>query len=153
MRERPVERISLGRRRHDLLSFMAPLMLLGRKRVRCEVPACPECRRAFLWHRRWQRIVLILGVAGALAVCGPWIDGLGLMRPLRKVLTLAVIVVMLGPILAWQTVRPRAVDITVGKEDVEYEFRNPEYAALFRAANLGDAGHGGGFGRRARGVV
>ena len=67
--------------------------------------------------------------------CYPWVKTWGLPRLVAKLVVLAVVLVVLFPMLLWQTVRPAAFDITAGADHVDYEFADGDYAREFAAAN------------------
>jgi len=108
---------------------------LLRKRVRCEVPICDDCRPA-VKRRRGLELLLLVGVTASVVVTiHPWLDQLDLGRQWNKLIVLASVVVGLLPYLIWSVFRPPVFDLTVKEDLVEYEFANEAYAQRFFDAN------------------
>jgi hypothetical protein len=101
------------------------------------VPACASCG----WRIRCQRvggILLTLVVAAAfLFFVWPLLDDF-VARPIRKWVAMGLIFVCLAPYFLWETFFPPSIDITAFPDNVDYEFRDEEYAHEFAALN-GDA--------------
>lgn len=106
--------------------------LPGRK-FSVEVPACSWCggrlRRQHLF--RWLLTVALIFTA--IVLIAPNFEGIT--RPLRKWLILGAVIVCLSPWFVLQMVFPPPIDLTAYTDSVEYEFRDPEYAAEFAALN------------------
>ncbi len=117
-----------------------PLLYLVKRPTAHEVPICGSCRRREL-RLRWLRLGILVGLAtGVFGFCYPWVQQLTSDRFLRKLVLLGAVLVVGAPLFFWEAVAPPAVDITVGKERVTFEFRNREYALLFLASNGGRLG-------------
>jgi hypothetical protein len=100
-----------------------------------EVPACPPCRRR-IRLQRWLRFAITIafvfaGASIALAILKNY-RGL-----FRKWLAMAIAIVCLLPFILWETFFPPPIDLTAYSETVDYEFRDPEYAAEFAELNQG----------------
>jgi hypothetical protein len=102
-------------------------------RFSIDVPACqPCCGR--MRRQRWIR----LAVNTAFILIGVGI-GFSLFRgyrgPLKKWLILPVALVCLLPVMVWETLFPRPIDLTAYSTTVDYEFRDMVYAQEFAALN------------------
>ena len=100
---------------------------------RARVPACRRCGRR-LWAGRVARILLTLvlafvGVTIALWVLGNY-DG-----PFRRPLALGIAVGSLFPYFMLEAFFPPVFDMTAMPKKVDYEFRDPAYAAEFESLN------------------
>lgn len=136
LRPRPGDVLPVARRGGFFwLDLLMPWVILARKPVRCEVPVCATCRVDAIRYRRIQGAVLGVAVVVALLLVKPWVDSFGWSRGTRRYATIGIAIVAIAPILVWLAVRPRAVDLTVSAEWVEYEFADAEYAEDFRALN------------------
>jgi len=111
---------------------------LFRKRVRHEVPVCDACRPAVRWRKALELTVLLGATAVAVVFLYPWLKQFDLGRQWNKLIVLAVVVVALLPYFLWSVARPPAFDMTVGDDEVEFEFANEDYAHLFFEANYDD---------------
>lgn len=107
-------------------------------RVEATAPACEPCRLAMTRQRRVRQAVnavCILAGAGAAVWLLGWYRGPG-----RKVLLTGAVLVLLTPLMVWELLNPRPFDLTAYAETVDYEFRDPAYAAEFAALNRTEAG-------------
>jgi hypothetical protein len=110
------------------LAFWVP----GR-RFSVDVPACTPCRRRM--RRQWW-VQLAVNAAVILAGCGVALFLLdGFQGALKRWLGLGVVLACLTPVVLWETYFPRPIDLTAYAKTVDYEFRDPEYAAEFSALN------------------
>ena len=108
---------------------------LLRKRVRCEVPICSDCRPA-VRRRKFVELLLLVGVAsGVVVTIYPWLQTLDLGRQGSKLIALAAVLVGWLPYIVWSIFRPPLFDLTVGEDLVDYEFANADYAERFVEAN------------------
>lgn len=98
-----------------------------------KVPACASCGKR-LWATHIARWVLagfiaFVGVAVAMWVLASY------RGPLRKWLAMLIALVCCLPFLLWEALFPPPFDITCFKNTVDYEFRDPAYAAEFESLN------------------
>jgi hypothetical protein len=103
------------------------------QRFSVEVPSCGPCR-AGMQRQRWARLAVnmacaIVGVGVGFSVLR-WYAG-----PLKKWLVMAVALVCLLPVVLWETLFPRPLDMTAFSETVDYEFRDATYAQEFAKLN------------------
>jgi hypothetical protein len=98
------------------------------------VPACSRCS----WRIRSQRVggfLLTLAVAAAfMFFVWPYLNDF-VARSIRKWVALALIIVCLLPWFLWDTIFPPSIDITAYRDNVDYEFRDADYAYEFAALN------------------
>lgn len=103
------------------------------RRHTVEVPACVPCRGRMV-RQRWLRLAVNFGVIAA----GVVVAGSLLQRyqgPFKRWLMLGVVLVCLLPVLLWQTLFPCPFDMTAYSDTVDYQFRDPDYAAEFAVLN------------------
>ncbi len=103
------------------------------KRFAVDAPACEACRRR-LRRQWWMRLAVNVAfiAAGILAafyvlhgVQGGW----------KRPVMVGIVIVSLLPLCLWELLTPRPIDLTAYSETVDYEFRDPAYAAEFAALN------------------
>jgi hypothetical protein len=98
-----------------------------------EVPACGPCGRG---QARQQWLRFGLGIAAMLAIAGAAVYFLGVNRgPFRKPILLGITLLGMIPFFAWEAWFPPAFDLTAFNKTVDYEFRDPDYAAEFAGLN------------------
>lgn len=108
------------------------------RRHTVEVPACEPCRDRMRRQRWLQLAVNAAAIAAGVVVAGSllqWYQG-----PFKRWLMLGVVLVCLVPVFLWETFFPRPFDMTAYSNTVDYEFRDPDYAAEFAALNPPAAG-------------
>ncbi|HEU4419599.1 MAG TPA: hypothetical protein VFT55_11715 [Planctomycetota bacterium] len=121
--------------RWSFASFLWPVLHLFSRRAKYEVPTCDACRGAEL-RSRWMRFLVFLAITiAAVAVASPWASEQTGNRFLRKLIVLGVVLAALAPLCVWQALAPPAIDITLGKKTVTFEFRREAYALAFVARN------------------
>jgi hypothetical protein len=121
--------------RSSIAAFFWPILHLFQRRARFEVPVCDGCRGAEL-RSRWLRFLLLVAFALAGIACAdPWAKELTDHRLLRRLIVLGVVLVGIVPLIAWQVLAPAAVDVTIGKATVTFEFRRADYATSFAQHN------------------
>jgi hypothetical protein len=107
--------------------------LTSGRRIQYDVPVCHSCLRRIRHERRlrfWANAAFILaGVLVAVLLLGRYHG------PFRKHLACAIVLVCCLPLIFWETFRPPAIDLTVGPNSIDYEFRNKQYAEAFAASN------------------
>jgi hypothetical protein len=103
---------------------------------RTKVPACRRCG----WRLRFRRlfetgamIALVVAGMGLAARFSPQAPKL-----LRKVALIVGAVVGLLPYVYWVATHPAAFDVTLERDAVVYEFRDPLYAMEFAGLNEAD---------------
>ncbi|MGL4464114.1 MAG: hypothetical protein ACRC1K_18345 [Planctomycetia bacterium] len=107
------------------------------RRFTVDVPACESCAARMRRQRRLHFAVDVVAIAVGVVVAGSllqWYQG-----PFKRWLMFGVVVVCLLPVIWWETLFPRPFGLTAFAETVDYEFRDPVYAAEFTALNA-DAG-------------
>lgn len=114
-----------------------PWMWFVGKRVTVTVPVCAGCRPDALASRRWRTLILVAWIGTAIFLVQPWSKSLGLPRGVSKLLAVLTVLASTAPLVAWWTFRPPAIDLTVRKNMVEYEFASRPYALRFLACNPG----------------
>lgn len=109
------------------------LWMIGRG-FTTRVPACAGCS----WRIRFQRVgglLLTLAVAVAfLFFVWPYLEDF-IARPIRRWVSMGLILVCLAPYIFWEMFFPPSIDITAYSKSVDYEFRDPDYAYEFAALN------------------
>ncbi|MBK8100414.1 MAG: hypothetical protein IPK26_25230 [Planctomycetes bacterium] len=134
--ERPCDNLlSVAHRRTSVAAWFWPILYLFGKRRAFEVPICSPCRRQQM-RSRWLRFGA--GVAIVVAVfwlIDPWLRNQIASRNLRRLTLLGIAVIALSPVIALYVCFPPAVDITVGKKTIAFEFARRDYADAFKAAN------------------
>lgn len=98
-----------------------------------DVPVCGPCRPGLVFQRRWRSLLLWAAIVVGAVVGFAVLPLLGL--PANRWTVLGVVVLFIIPFAVWIVVAPPAFDITVHQHTVEYEFRDPEYAAEFDKLN------------------
>jgi hypothetical protein len=122
--------------RSTIAAFFLPILHLFQSRAKYEVPTCDACRGAEL-RSRWLRLLVLLALVGAgVAVASPWANGLTDSRFLRRLIVFGVAIVAMAPLIVWQVWAPPAVDVTLGRKSVTFEFRREAYANAFAARNV-----------------
>ena len=102
------------------------------------VPACPPCGRR-LRAARLARFVVTWALAIAGVAVAMWVLG-SYQGAFRKPLGILIALVCLSPFLFWEVVFPPAFDVTCFRKTVDFEFRDPAYAAEFESMNRGQSG-------------
>jgi hypothetical protein len=104
------------------------------------VPSCAICAKR-LWAMRVAKFVLNCVLAFAGVTVAFWIlksyEG-----PFRKLLAMVIALVFFLPYVFWETFFPPAFDITCFANTVDFEFRDPAYAAEFESLNRGVSAEG-----------
>ncbi|MCE9561291.1 MAG: hypothetical protein K8U57_04485 [Planctomycetes bacterium] len=107
-------------------------MAFGRRHT-VEVPACKPCRGQ-MGRQRWLQLsVNVVVIAVGVVLAGSlleWYQG-----PFKRWLTLGVVLVCLLPVFLWEIFFPRPFDMTAFSDEVDYEFRDADYAAEFATLN------------------
>lgn len=103
------------------------------RRFTVEVPACEPCRDR-MRRQRWVQIVvdataIVIGVSVAISLLHSYHGAF------KKWLVLVITLVCLLPVVLWETVFPRAFDMTAFTDTVDYEFRDAAYAEEFALLN------------------
>jgi hypothetical protein len=109
-------------------------------RFRVDAPICGVCKPAFIRARRFRSLVAWLCIAVAVVLMF-WLLGAylrGYPRPLRKWIMLLAAIVVLAPFFVWELRNPPVFDLTAWPKSVDYEFRDPLYAAEFAHINGSD---------------
>jgi hypothetical protein len=112
------------------------------RRFTVEVPACEPCRSRMRRQRWLQLAVNAVVIVAGVAMAGWLLQGN--QGPFKRWLMLGIVLVCLVPVFLWETFFPRPFDMTVYSDTVDYEFRDPDYAAEFAALNQtasADASH------------
>lgn len=81
-------------------------------------------------------LLAFAGVAVATWVLGSY------QGPMRKWLAMLIALACLSPFFLWEVLFPPPFDITCFSNTVDYEFRDPEYAADFESLNRGETAEG-----------
>jgi len=102
-------------------------------KYKVKVPVCVACQPTFT-KQRWIRRVVLLGVLGV-GLGGAFYLAGGYEGPFRKYLLMAVAMVIVSPYLVWETIWPPFISVTLHTDEVEYEFKSPEYALEFASLN------------------
>jgi hypothetical protein len=134
---RPGSSLEVKGRRSSAFEILMPWLWFFGPRVRFTVPVCAGCRPQALSSRRWRTLIFIGWLAVAIPVVMPWIKSFGLPRGLAKPLGVLAVLATTAPLVAWWTLRPPAIDLTVHKGTVDFEFASRDYALRFLAANPG----------------
>lgn len=105
-------------------------------RFSVEIPACRACCGR-MRRQRWVRLSVstalgFIGVGVGFSVL-QWYHG-----PLKKWLVLTFALACLLPVMLWETLFPRPIDLTAYSTTVDYEFRDAAYAQEFVALNVID---------------
>ena len=103
------------------------------RRFTVEIPSCEPCRDRMRRQRWLQFAVNGVVIAASVVVAGSlfqWYQG-----PFKRWLMLGTVLVFLIPVMLWETFFPRAFDMTAYASTVDYEFRDPDYAAEFARLN------------------
>jgi hypothetical protein len=79
--------------------------------------------------------MLVASGIPAIAVLAFVLPGPGSLRGWMRLAAMAMVLAFLVPAGAWAAFHPPWVGLTVGRDQVDYEFANARYAELFRAAN------------------
>jgi hypothetical protein len=105
----------------------------GGEKFGADVPVCPGCK-GDMTRQRWARNLVcwafMLGGAGVAL----WLFK-DFNRRLGRWLAGGIVFACLVPYLAWEIFFPRPFDLTAFAETVDYEFRDPAYAAEFARLN------------------
>ncbi len=133
---RPGDTIPVSRR-SSLIGWdlLMPWLILMRRPVRRAAPACAPCRVEAIRYRRVQGVVFVVAVTVAVVFVMPWVKSFGWSRGQTRLASLLLVTLAVAPVIVWHMLRPRAFDISVKRDTVEYEFADADYAADFRAAN------------------
>ena len=128
---RPGETWSLSARATKWVGLF--LWWLPGTKVTTQVPACRQCRTS-MRTQRWARTLVVWLVIAAAVWGGMWYletyEG-----PFKKWIVMALALVCVLPIVAWEVFFPPATNLTVDKDVVQYEFASAEYATEFAALN------------------
>lgn len=100
-----------------------------------EVPACGPCGRRLRAMRVAKLAVTCVLTFAAVAVA-MWVLA-SYRGPLKKWLAMLITLTCLLPYVLWEVVFPPAFDVTCFSETVDFEFRDPAYAAEFELLNRG----------------
>jgi hypothetical protein len=103
------------------------------RRFTVDVPACEPCCGQMRRQRWLQLAVNAVVIAAGVVLAGSllqWYQG-----PFKRWLMLGVVLVCLLPVFLWEMFFPRPFDMTAFSDTVDYEFRDPDYAAEFAALN------------------
>ncbi len=98
------------------------------------VPACSPCSRV-IRCQRLGGLAITIGVTIVFLYFGwPWLDDF-VARPIRKWVAMLAVILCLMPCFLWELFLPPAIDITAYSDNVDYEFRDPDYALEFAILN------------------
>ena len=127
--------LPVAHRRTSWAALWWPVLHFFGKRRAFQVPICGSCRHQQI-RSRWLRLAAILVIGtGVVFFVEPWLREQIANRSLRRLTFLAAVVVACAPVIALYVLVPAAVDITVGKKTISYEFARRDYADAFQAAN------------------
>jgi hypothetical protein len=104
-----------------------------------EIPACESCRARMRCQRRVQLAVNAAVIAAGVVVAGSLLQSY--YGPFKRWLILCIVFVCLLPVILWKTFFPQPFDMTAYSATVDYEFRDPDYAAEFAALNQSASGN------------
>ena len=133
--EQPDGAVKFAGRAFSWWDLLWAWMFLFQKPVKVEVPVCRACRARVRWRRWLDRLVYLVVTVVVIWLVYPYLRQLDLGRQWSKLAALAAVLVALLPWLVIAVLFPPAFDLTVHKEDVDYEFANARYAADFYLAN------------------
>jgi len=106
-----------------------------RKPVRHEVPVCSDCRPRMRRRKVLEVLAIIAIAVVAILLVMPRMKDAGVGRQWQKLGAIAAFFVIGLPFFVMQAVWPPAFDMTVGEDEVEYEFGNHDFAAAFLVEN------------------
>src|ERR1051325_2011182 len=98
-----------------------------------QVPACAACARRFRRSRLLRRGVLYALITAVSAIGWRFFDEWHWLARWYALMGLGLVAAL--PWIAWETLFPLAVDITVTDEWVKFQFTNREFADRFAAEN------------------
>ena len=105
------------------------------RRHSVDVPACDGCKTQ-LRKQRWFNLALYGAAIVPAVFAARWYMG-DYDGPFKRWIILGIVLVVLLPVLIWDVLFPQPFDMTAFSKTVDYEFRDPEYAAEFAAMNPG----------------
>lgn len=103
------------------------------RRFTVAVPACERCRTRMRRQRGLQLAVNVVVIAAGAVAAGSLLQEYH--GPIKRWLMLGIVLACLLPVILWETWFPRPFDMTAFTDTVDYEFRDPDYAAEFAAMN------------------
>lgn len=117
---------------NPILSFFLPiLMLFGWSTV--EIPICKSCKFRFRIQRWGRNVVCMLLVILLIWLLMPYFSSWP--RGVKRLVVCALALLGLTPYIFAEVLWPRIFDTTARKDEVDYEFSSPEYAAEFAELN------------------
>src|SRR5262245_30355543 len=105
-------------------------------RFHVEVPVCRTCERAYR-RAKLIRFAVMLPIVVAGVALAVWLFG-AYRGPFRKWLLALIALVVMLPYCIWEVLNPLPFDITAYGQSVDYEFRDPLYAAEFAEENASE---------------
>jgi len=120
------------------IGWWTPVLMKAGSRVSVAVPVCAACRPRLARQRRVRFLAAAACAVGAalaaMQVVGPEAG------PARRWIAAGLALLLLAPVVAWQTWFPPALELTVMSGSVTYEFADRDYAREFERLNAGRAG-------------
>jgi hypothetical protein len=109
-------------------------------RPRVEAPACAQCAKQLRRQRITRELItwlllipIIVGVVLLMFRVG-WATGP--MRPYRRWIAVAAVLIIYLPFQLWQSAHPPILDATAKGDTLDYEFADASYAMLFLEENM-----------------
>jgi len=100
-----------------------------------EVPACPKCGSRLRWQATWRFLRTILGAGVAMGGAAVLFYALGFRNAALGGISFGVLAVAVIVLVGWEVFHPPEFKIDVGLVNVDYEFRDREYAHEFAELN------------------
>ena len=99
------------------------------------VPACPDCGSRLRWQSTWRflRTIVVAGVA--MSGAAVLFYKMGFRDAVLGGISFAVLVAAMIVLVGWEMFHPPEFKIDVGPANVDYEFRDREYAHEFAELN------------------